>query len=146
MAAMTDTLENILGDYYFRGIAPSLPASLYFGLLTSAPTDTGTSLVEVTGTGYARVAVARGTTSFNGTHGTTSGNSSGSNGTFSNAAAINFAAPSAAWGNVTHWGVWDAATGGNLHWYAPLGSPKTVNANDAAPQFQAGQVTFQMDN
>ncbi|CAH2606330.1 conserved protein of unknown function (plasmid) [Rhodovastum atsumiense] len=145
MTAMTDTLENILIDYYFRGVAPTLPTNLYIGLMTAAPSDTGPG-TEVTGAGYARVSVSRATASWNGTHGSTSGNSSGTNGTTTNAIAVNFAVPTANWGNITHWGVWDAATGGNLHWYGALTTSKTVNSGDAAPQFLAGQISIQIDN
>lgn len=145
MTAMTDKLENLIGDWYFRGVVPTLPANLYFGLMTAAPGETGPG-TEVTGPGYARVSVARALASFNGTHGNTTGNSTGTNGLFTNAVTLAFNAPSGAWGTITHWGVFTAQTGGDLHWYGPLDDQKTVNANDAAPQIQPGQGRITIDN
>lgn len=50
-------LDNILG--WEKGIQmPTPPANLYIGLLTAMPTkNDGTSMVEVSGNGYARVQV-----------------------------------------------------------------------------------------
>ena len=145
MSALSDYLENKLTDLIFRGQAFSAPANLYVGLLTAAPSDAGGG-TEVTGGSYARVTVAGSLANWAGTQsaGSTT-DSSGTSGTTSNNAAINFPTPSAGWGTVTHVGVYDAASGGNLLWYAPLGVSKTINSGDTV-SFPAGSLTFQVDN
>jgi hypothetical protein len=146
MAAMSDYLENKLIDQIFRGQAFSFPATLYVGLLTAVPTD-GTAGTEVTGGSYARVGVAASLTNFAGTQaaGSTVA-SSGTGGTTSNNGAITFPAPTANWGSVTAFGIYDAASGGNLLFYGTLGTAKTVNNGDAAPSFAAAQLSIQIDN
>jgi hypothetical protein len=61
--ALLDDGENNMLDVYFRSNAA--PASFYFALVNSTPAETITMATlsgEVTGTGYARIAVARNTT------------------------------------------------------------------------------------
>lgn len=146
MGAKSDYLENKLIDFIFRGVAFTAPATVYIGLLTSAPSDAGGG-VEVSGGAYARVAVASSLANWAGTQaaGSTVA-SSGTSGTTSNNAAITFPAPTANWGVVTHFGVYDAATAGNLLYWAALTTAKTINSGDAAPSFAAGSLTIQEDN
>lgn len=146
MAAMTDYLENKLIDQLFRGQAYTFPSTLYVGLLTAAPAD-GTAGTEVSGGSYARVAVASSLANWAGTQSTGSTTAStGTTGTTSNNASVTFPAPTAAWGVATHFGIWDAASGGNLLIYAPLTANKTINNQDGAPYFPAGTLSFQIDN
>ncbi len=60
--ALLDQGEQQLLEVFFR--AATAPTSTYFALLTAAPAETATlgTMAEVTGGGYARVAVARNTT------------------------------------------------------------------------------------
>lgn len=113
--ALTDYLENKLIDVVLRGQAFSeaSPASLYVALFTSACSDTAGG-TEVSGGGYARVAIARSDSAWKSTNGTTSGASTGTGGNSTNAGAINFGTTSAPWGTVTHWGLYDATSAGNL--------------------------------
>lgn len=145
MAALSNYLENKLIDHIFRGTSYSPAGPYYFALFTAAPSDSGGG-TEVSGGSYARVSVTKGDTSFTGTHGTTTGVSSGTNGTTSNAAIIAFPAPTANWGSITHVGIFDASSGGNLLIYGALTTPKTVNNGDPGPEFPAGDFTFQIDN
>lgn len=144
MAALSDYLENKLVDHLLRGTPFTAPASTFVGLLTAALNDAGGG-TEVTGGSYARVEVASGTSAWNNTQGNTTGASTGTDGTVENAATITFPTPSAGWGTVTHFGVYDAATGGNLLFYAPLTTSKTINSGDAVT-FPAGTLSFQIDN
>lgn len=118
----------------------------YVGLLTANPTDS-TAGTEVTGGSYARVAIASTLAAWAGTQsaGSTAA-SSGTGGTTSNNGAVTFPAPTANWGVVTGFGIYDALTGGNLIAFAALTVSKTVNNGDAAPSFAAGALTFQIDN
>ena len=146
MAAKSDYLENKLIDFFLRGQAFTPPATVYVALFTATPSDTGGG-TEVSGGSYARVAVTSSLANWAGTQsaGSTVA-SSGTGGTTSNNGAITFPAPTANWGTVTSWGLYDASTSGNLLIYAALTTNKTVNNGDAAPSFAAGALTYQEDN
>lgn len=149
MSAMTDYLENALIDWIFRGqAAPTLPANLYYGIFTTAAGDAGSQVeVSTSGTNYGRQAVARSLAAMAGTQGAgTTTASSGSSGTTSNNAVITWGAPSANWGVIVGWGIFDSATGGNLLFYAPQTPNKTVNSGDPAPYMAAGTAQIQIDN
>lgn len=144
--SMTDYLENKIIDWLFRGQAFTPPATIYVGLLTAGCSDSSGG-TEVTGGSYARVAVTSSTANWAGTQsaGSTTA-SSGTGGTTSNNGAITFPAPTANWGTVTHFGLYDASSAGNLLVCQALTTSKTVNNGDAAPSFAAGALTFQVDN
>lgn len=144
MAALSNYFENVLIDDLFRGIAYTSPGTLYIGLLTAAPSDS-TAGTEVSGGSYARAAVVSGTSTWTNTQNSGTGASSGTSGTTTNAGSITFATPTAAWGTITHVGIYDAATAGNLLVYAPLTVSKTVSSGDVV-QFQANQLSFQIDD
>jgi hypothetical protein len=145
MGAMSDYLENKLIDQIFRAQAFSFPGTLHVGLLTAAPSDSGGG-TEVSGGSYARVAVTASLANFAGTQsaGSTTA-SSGTSGTTSNNGAINFPTPSAGWGTVTHFGIYDAASAGNLLFWGALTTSKTINTNDVV-SFAAAALTIQIDN
>ena len=145
MAAFTNYAENKIADALFRAQSLGAPATWHVGLFTATPSDTGGG-TEVSGGSYARVSVTAGLTAFNGTHGTTTGASSGTGGTVTNAASWTFPSPTANWGSITHWGLFDAPSSGNLWVYGALTTGKTVNNGDAAPVFSAGSASVQIDN
>lgn len=156
MASMSNFLENKLIDFLFRAQALGITgasaaagtgiANVYIGLYTATPSDTGGG-TEVTGGSYARVAVASSLANWAGTQAAASVvASSGTNGTTSNNGAITFPAPTANWGTITSFGIFDAATGGNLLLWAPLTASKTVNNGDAAPVIVAAALTIQIDD
>lgn len=110
------------------------PATVYVALYTSDPTqaDTGT---EVTGGGYARVATA--------TDGTTW--SAVDADTWDNDVEIAFPESTGAWSSsasITHVGIRDASTAGNLLWYGTLGTARTVTAAGVTLRFAAGAITI----
>jgi len=146
MAAMSDYLENKVWDWLLRGQVFPPPATAYVALLTAAPGDAGGG-IEVAGGSYARVAVASALANWSGTQapGSTAA-SSGTDGTGENNVVITFPAPTANWGVITHFAIYDAAAAGNLLIWSPLFTAKTVNNGDAAPSFAAGALTFQVDN
>lgn len=156
MAAFSDFLENKLIDFLFRGQALGItgasagagsgPTALFVGLFTANPSDTGGG-TEVSGGSYARVSVASALANWAGTQtaGSTAA-SSGTSGTTSNNGSITFPAPSANWGVITGFGIFDASTGGNLLVYGALSANKTVNNGDAAPIFSAAALSVQIDS
>ena len=137
MGAFTDFLEGKLIDELFRGIDMAPPATLYVGLFTAMPTDVGTDGTEVSGGGYARVAVPADIANW--------GAPTAGDGTTSNLNDIVFPAPTANWGQVVGWGIWDAAANGNLLFYGSLTTPKTINNGDPAPKFTAGSLQVTLD-
>lgn len=130
MSAMSDYLENKLIDQLFRGQTAPITSTLYVGLLTAAPSDAGGG-TEVSGNSYARVAVTSSLANWAGTQsaGSTVA-SSGTGGQTSNNAAITFPSPSGTWGTVTHFGIYDASSGGNLLFWGALTISKTINQSD----------------
>ena len=136
MSAMSDYLENKLVDHIFRGVSFTAPAALHVALFTAAPSDSGGG-TEVSGGSYARAALSPSTTNWASTGGatTTTNPSAGAGGATSNNVAITFPAPTANWGVCTHFGVFDASTGGNLLIHGALTASKTINNGDAAPSF-----------
>lgn len=145
MAAMSNYLENKIIDEIFRAQAFSAPAGLYIGLLTAAPSDTGGG-TEVSGNGYARQNLAPSLTNWAGTQsaGSTTA-SSGTSGTTSNNSTVSFPTPTASWGTVVSFGIYDASTSGNLLFYGSLTIPKTINQGDTI-SFAAGALTVQIDD
>jgi hypothetical protein len=142
---LTDYLENKVIDHLFRGTAYSAPATLYVSLHTAACSDSSAG-TEVSGGSYARVAVTSNGTNWANTQASGTGVSSGTSGTTSNSAAITFPAPTGNWGSVTHFGIFDASTSGNMILCQALTASKTINNGDAAPSFAGGALTIQVDN
>jgi len=159
MAHMSDFLENKLIDWLLRGQAIGItgasaaagtgPTSVFIGLFTANPSDAGGGTeVSTSGTAYARATVASSLANWAGTQAAASTvASSGTSGTTSNNATITVGATAtAAWGTITGIGIFDAVTGGNLLFWAPLTVSKTVNSGDPAPTFAAAALSIQIDN
>lgn len=152
MSSATDFFENKFIDWLLRGQALGItgasagagsgPTNTYVALFTANPTDAGGG-TEVTGGSYARVAVASTLANWAGTQGAgTTTASTGTGGQTSNNNTIAFPAPTANWGTVTGYALFDASTGGNMLITSPLVTSKTVNNGDSAPAFPAGALTF----
>jgi len=113
--SFSNYLETEILDHVFSGNAYTAPSTLYLSLHTANPDEDGSGAeVSTSGTAYARTAVTF----------TTTGN------TASNNAAVEFSTATANFGTVTHVGVYDASTGGNLLCYAALTSSKTIETGD----------------
>lgn len=145
MAALSNYLENKIIDTIFRNQTLPTISTLYFAVFTATPTDAGGG-TEVSGGGYARVAVTASMANFAGTQGPgTTTPSVGTTGSTSNNSDIQFPSPTADWGTVVAMGVFDASTGGNLLVYGPVSPPKTVVSGDLPPKFATSQWVFQLD-
>jgi hypothetical protein len=112
-------LENAILDHMLGGPDYTRPATVYAALFTAAPNDAGGG-TEVSGGSYARVAITNNATNW----------PAASNGLKSNGTAIAFPTPTAGWGTITHFGLFDAPTGGNLLRYGALTVAKTVDQGD----------------
>jgi hypothetical protein len=144
MAAMSNFLENKLVDQIFRAQTAPTTSTLHIGLFTAAPNDAGGG-TEVAGNNYSRASVTSSLANWAGTQsaGSTTA-SSGTGGQTSNNGAITFATPSGTWGTVSHFGVFDAGTSGNLLFHGQLTIAKTINSGDTV-SFPAGSLTVTFD-
>ena len=114
MAEMSNYLENALVNVTLRATAYTAPTTVYLALYLTDPTDADTG-TECSGTSYARQAITFGAPS---------------NGATTNSAAIEFPQAGSAWGTVTHIGIRDALTTGNLLYHSPLDASKTIATGD----------------
>lgn len=136
MTALTNYTENNIINHIFRTGSFTKPSYLYVGLITGITDAEAGTVTEVSTGSYARV--VRNPLDANWNASTTSG-------TTANTATLQFPAATADWGSCTHFGIWDAATGGNLLIYAPLTAARTIT-NGTTPSFGAGALTYQIDN
>jgi hypothetical protein len=132
MSAMTDYLEGEIIKHIFRTGSFTKPSVLAVGLFTAAPSDAGGG-TEVTGGSYARATL-------NPLDANWAAPSAG-NGVTSNSSTITFTTPTANWGSVTHFAVFDAASAGNMLFWGALTVSKTINSGDTVT-FPAGSLTF----
>jgi len=114
MSELSNYLENALINVTLRATSYTAPTTVYVALFTTDPTDAGTG-TEVSGGAYARTSITFG---------------SPSNGVTTNSADVTFPTCTAAWGTVTHMGIYDASTSGNLLYHTPLDASKTVDSGD----------------
>ena len=114
MAEFSNYLENALINAVLRNTTYTSPTTVYVSLYTSDPTDADTG-TEVSGGSYARTAVTFGAPS---------------NGVSTNSADVTFPTATASWGTVTHIGIHDASTAGNLLFHTPLDTSKTIDSGD----------------
>ena len=120
MAAMSDFLEAQLLNTLFRTAAAYKPAGIYFALFTAAPSDSGGG-TEVSGGSYARTQVTQADANWN---------APGVGGLIDNVNAITFPTATANWGTVTHVGIFDAVSGGNLLFHGAITVARIVNNGD----------------
>lgn len=114
MAEMSNYLETALINATLRNTGYTTPTTVYVALYTSDPTDADTG-TEVSGTSYARQSVTFG---------------SPSNGVTTNSAAVEFPQAGGSWGTVTHIGIRDASTSGNLLYHTALDASKAISTGD----------------
>ena len=127
--SFSNYLETEILDHVFSGNSYTAPSTLYLSLHTANPDEDGSGTeVSTSGTAYARATITF----------TTSGNTS------SNTSAVEFSTATANFGTVTHVGVWDASTSGNLLCYAALSSSKTIETGDVF-RVPAGDLDITLD-
>ena len=131
MGSFADYWENEILDHLF-GKGSYMPPVIYVGLSTTDPTDDASGLAEPSGNSYARVA----------TSGADWNTASG--GTIDNANDISFPQASGSWGTLTHFALFDAASGGNMLAHGALSISKTISSGDTA-KFSAGDLDVSLD-
>ena len=120
-------LQNAIINATLRNTAFTSPATVYVALSTTTITAGG-SITEVTGGSYARQAVTL---------------SAPSSGTTANSANVTFPTATASWGTITDIGIYDASTGGNLLYFTPLTTSKTISSGDIF-QISTGNLTVSL--
>lgn len=112
--SFSNTFETHVLQYVFTTTSVTRPTAWYVGLFTADPTDTGSGATEITGNNYSRVSA---TFSVTGATATTT-------------AAVEFAAATGSWGTISHIGIFDAASGGNLIAHSALSASKAIGTGD----------------
>lgn len=125
--SFSNYLETELLDHVFAGNAYTSPSTVYVGLFTSNPDEDGSG-TEVSGNGYTRKS---GTFSVSGNTATTT-------------AAIEFPTATGSWGTITHIGIYDAASSGNLLAYAALTASKAIASGDVF-RIPTGDIDITLD-
>lgn len=126
MSKFSDYLENKIVNFWLRGNPEGVvaPAGVYLALYKSDPTDANTG-TECAATGdYARQQVTF---------------SAPVDGVTSNTALVQFPIASLSWGTVTHIGIFDAPSGGNLLFHGAISPTQTINAGGRI-EFPAGSI------
>lgn len=127
MAAISDYLENILINLTLRGIGFTAPVSVYVGLFTTDPTDANTGIEVVSsGTAYTRMLVIF---------------AAPVNGIAVNSTDIVFPTATGDWGSITHIGIYDSLTSGNLLFHGALSATKIILTGDVF-KFASGALSI----
>jgi hypothetical protein len=131
MGSKADYLENKILDHVLKGTTYTAPSAVYSALFTVIPSDsTGGTEVTTASSGYTRVA-----TTFSSGGATVTGQSV-------NTGAVTFTTAAAAY-TVVGWGLLDAATAGNLLYWATV-TTLAIAINDQAT-FAVGGIVITED-
>jgi hypothetical protein len=131
MGSFSDYWENEILDHIF-GKGSYSPPTIYVALSTADPTDDGSGIAEPSGNGYARVQTQA------------SDWNAASAGSLYNANDIMFPEATGNWGTISHFALFDAASGGNMLAHGALSESKSVGAGDTA-KFAAGDLDVSLD-
>jgi|TARA_R110000822_G_scaffold306757_1_gene433251 hypothetical protein len=115
MSKFSDYLEEKILDATLKGGTFPTISSAYLAVFIGDPTDTGSGGAEGSWTNYARQAIAFGTIS---------------GGSANNSAQVQFPALVGSNVTITHIGIFDATSSGNLLYHTALASSKTLTADD----------------
>lgn len=125
--SFSNYLENKVLLHVFGATSYTAPTTIYVGLYTSDPGETGAG-TEVSGGSYARQSAAF----------TVTGNLA------TNTSAIEFPTATTSWGTVTYVAVLDASTSGNVLASAALTASKTIGSGDVL-RINAGDLDISLD-
>ena len=128
MAELSNYLENELLDHVLRNVSYTSPTTVYVGLFTTDPTDAGTGS-EVSGGSYARQIVSVTTAT---------------GGIVTSSADITFPQATASWGTISHIGLLDALSSGNLLMHTALTTSRAIETGDVL-KISTGSLTASLD-
>jgi hypothetical protein len=128
MAELSTYLENKLLDHVLRSTNFTSPTTVYVGLYTSDPGDDDSG-TECTGGAYARQVLSVTTAA---------------DGIVTSSADVTFPQATDAWGTISHIGLLDALTSGNLLMHTPLTTSRVIEAGDVI-KIATGSLTASLD-
>ena len=121
-------LENKILDHVLGSSALAQPSALYVALSTGSFNDDNSG-TELSGNGYSRKVITFGTAS---------------SGSISNNSAVEFDTATGSWGSVSHFGLFDASSGGNLLYHGAFSASKTIETGDIL-KIASGSLTVSLD-
>lgn len=124
MGSFSDYLENKVLDHFFGVATFTPPTTVFVGLSTADPTDSGVSLAEPTGNNYAREEIFF---------------AAAANRSVAQNALVTFNQASGPWGTASHWALFDSLASGNMLAYGALTVNKSI-VNGNTPSVASGQV------
>lgn len=128
MAEFSNYLEDKILDHVLKNVSYTSPTTVYVGLFTSDPTDAGTG-TEVSGGSYARQVLSVTTAS---------------GGIVTSSGDVTFPQATATWGTISHIGILDALTSGNLLMHTALTTSKVIESGDIL-KVSSGNLTVTLD-
>lgn len=128
MAELSNYLENKLLDHVLRNVSYTSPTTVYVGLYTSDPADDNSG-TEVSGGSYARQILSVTTATA---------------GIVTSSADVTFPQATAQWGTISHIGLLDAVSSGNLLMHTPLTTSKLIETGDIL-KVPTGNLTASLD-
>lgn len=126
--AISNYLENKILEATLNGVDFTAPTEVCIALYTTDPTDDDIGQ-EVAGNGYARQPITFSTPS---------------NGSISNSATIRFPVATDSWGTITHIGIRDSLSQGNLLYHGILAISQTISTNNQLV-INEGQLVITLD-
>lgn len=125
MSALSDYAELKVLDHLLGTATFTKPSAVYIGHAGESLADDASG-TETSGNGYARQAI---------TFAAASSGSAVSN------ATVNFPAATGSQGTITHFGIFDASSGGNLLCHGAFDSSKTIATGDIL-RINSGSITI----
>ena len=133
MGSLSDYSELELLDHVCNG-AYSPAATVYLGLSTADPTDDASGLAEPSGNGYVRKAITFGAAASR---------------KVTQSGAVTFDEATGSWGTITHYGVFDAESAGNMLAHGAFAAGKSIVSGNTASvasaevyvEFSAGEIS-----
>jgi hypothetical protein len=123
MSAKTNYLENAVLSHFLRNVPVTSPSQTYLALFTADPGEAGNIASEVSGGAYSRMPIDFGVAA---------------NGVVANTERITFSGMLQT--VITHIGIMDTESGGNMLYYLELPSSTQVNPSNEVT-FAAGIIT-----
>lgn len=125
---MSDYLELKFLDHFTGTASTSAPSAVYLGLATGSIGEDASG-TELTGNNYSRKAITF---------------ASASSGSIASNAIVEFSPATGNWGAVSHWGIFDASSSGNLLFHGSFTASKTIASGDIL-KVASGSLTISAD-
>ena len=138
MAGFSNYLKDLALNVLFRDTTFSQPANLYVALFSTMPSDAGAGGVELSGTGYARVAIPTTAAAWSAPAAGT-----GTQRVIDNVGVVDFGTAGSDWAPsgtpCVGFGLYDASSGGNYWGGNSFASSKIIQSGDPV-RFNAGAL------